>query len=492
MQAIALKPDFAEAYSNLGNALKDKGHLDEAIAACAQAISLKPAFAEAHNNLGNALKDKRQLSEAIAAFRRAIDLKPSLAEAHNNLGNALQGKGHWNQAIAAFRQAIKLKPEFAEAHNNFGNAMESKGKLDEAIAAYMQAIALRPDFAEAHSNFGNAMKDKGHLNEAIAAYRRAIALEPDLAQVHNNFGLALLLQADFAQGWEEYEWRWKLKDTVSLRQDIAKPEWDGGHLAGRTILLHAEQGFGDTLQFIRYVPLVQQRGGEAIVVCQPELRRLLQTMTPGLPVVARGQPLPAFDVHCPLLSVPRLFGTDLTNIPDTVPYLHAGAEDIGFWRARLADYSGYLKVGLVWAGSPRHKKDSNRSLKFSSFALLAKVSGVRFFSLQKGEAATEFATPPQGMELVDMSGELEDFADTAAFIANLDLIVTVDTSVAHLAGAMGRPVWTLLPFAPDWRWLLEREDSPWYPTMRLFRQPAVGDWDSVIQRVAKELAVFRV
>jgi hypothetical protein len=259
-------------------------------------------------------------------------------------------------------------------------------------------------------------------------------------------------------------------------------------LEGRTILLHAEQGFGDVIQFIRYLPLVEQRGGRIIVECQAELQRLFQTTAERCQIVIRGQPLPAFDLHCPLLSLPRAFGTALANIPGTEPYLQADAEQVGRWQRRLGEFDSMVKVGLAWAGSPTHKKDRNRSMKLARLAPLGQAPGVRFFSLQKGATAAQAKTPPPGMDLVDWTEELKDFADTAALIANLDLVIAVDTAVVHLAGAMGKPVWTLLPFVPDWRWLLEREDSPWYPTMRLFRQNSWGDWDSVITRVADALS----
>jgi len=489
-QAIALNPNLPEAHNNLGNALKDKGQLNEAIAAFHQAIALNPNLPEAHNNLGNALKDKGQLDEAIAARRQAIALRPTYAEAHNNLGNALKDKGQLEEAVAAYRQAIALRPAYAEAHNNLGNALKDKGQLDEAVAAYRQAIALNPNLPEAHSNLGMALKDKGQHDDAIVAFRQAIGLNPNLPEVHHNLSLSLLARGDFQQGWEEHEWRWKCKEFPSPARNFAQPQWDGRPLDGRTLLIHTEQGFGDAIQFIRCLPLVEQMGGRIFVECPAELQRLFRTMAGRCRIVARGQPPPAFDLHCPLLSLPRVFGMNLDNIPQTVPYLHADAEDAGRWQHRLADHSAVAKVGLAWAGRPTHKNDRNRSMKLAKLAPLGQVPGVSFFSLQKGEAAAEAKTPPPGMELIDWTEELKDFADTAALIANLDLVIAVDTAVAHLAGAMGKAVWTLLPFASDWRWLLEREDSPWYPSMRLFRQPCIGDWDSVIIRVVDALSLW--
>jgi tetratricopeptide (TPR) repeat protein len=489
-QAIALNPNFPEAHSNLGNALREKGQLDEALAACRRAIALRPNYSEAYSNLGNALASQGELDEAIAAYRQAIAFNSNLPEAHYNLGNVLKDKGQLDGAIAAYRQAIAFNPNLPEAHGNLGNALKDKGQLDEAIAAFRQAIALNPNFPEAHYNLGNVLKDKGQLDGSIAACRQAIALRPDYADAHFNLSLSLLANGCFQQGWEEYEWRWKCKD-LSTPRNFAQPQWDGRPLEGRTILLYTEQGFGDALQFMRYLPLVAERGGRIIVECQAELQRILQTIAGKWQVVARGQPLPAFDLHCPLLSLPRVFGTNLANVPNIVPYLHADAEDASGWQHRLADYSPRVKVGLAWAGSPTHTNDRNRSIKLARLAPLGRAPGVRFFSLQKGAAAAEARTPPPGMELVDWTQDLKDFAGTAALIANLDLVIAVDTAVVHLAGAMGKPVWTLLPYVPDWRWLMGREDSPWYPTMRFFRQPSRGEWAGVVQRVADALRGLR-
>jgi tetratricopeptide (TPR) repeat protein len=488
-QAIALNPNLSEAHNNLGVTLKEKGQLDEAIAALRQAIALNPNLSEANTNLGIALQDKGQLDEAIAAHRRVIAGNPTLPEARYNLGNALQDKRQLDEAIAAYRQAIALRPNYAEAHSNLGNALRDKGQLDEAIAAHRRAIALNPSLAEGHSNLGIALKDKGQLDEAMAAFRQAISVRPNYAEAHVNLSLSLLTSGYFQQGWEEHEWRWKCREFPSPRRHFAQGQWDGSPLEDRTLLLHAEQGVGDAIQFIRYLPLVAQRGGKIIIECHTALQRLFRTVAANCQVVVPSQSLPAFDLHCPLLSLPRVFGTNLGNIPNTVPYLRADAEDARRWQDRLAGHSSIVKVGLGWAGNPAHKNDRNRSMKLARLAPLGQAPGVRFFSLQKGAAATEAKTPPAGMELVDWTQELKDFADTAALIANLDLVIAVDTAVAHLAGAMGKPVWTLLPYAADWRWMLERRDSPWYPTMRLFRQPYGGDWDSVIARVVEALRI---
>lgn len=487
-QAIAMRPNFPQAYGNLGIALNEKGNLDEAVVAYRQAIALRPNDPETFYNLGTALTGKGRLDEAIAAYRKAIALRPNFPEAHSNLGIALVGKGRLDEAIAAYRQAIAIKPNYPEAHSNLGNALRDKGEPDPAIAACRQAIALRPDYAEAHSNLGNALSDKGQLDQAVAAYRQAIAFSPDYADAHRNLALILLLRCEFEPGWQEYEWRLKVHGKLLPGRASSGPLWDGGDLSGRTILLQAEQGLGDTIQFIRYVPLVIQRGGRVLVQSPKELIPLLRQL-PGVERwLAAGQPLPPFDVRCPLPSLPRLFGTNLRNIPAQNQPLLPDPELAKAWRHRLQQQPPGLKVGLVWAGNPSHKNDRHRSIALCQLAPLGTVSGVCFYSLQKAQAAEQTAHPPAGMSIIDWSGELQDFADTAALVAHLDLIISVDTSVAHLAAAMGKPIWLLLPFLPDWRWMLDRDDSPWYPTMRLFRQQSRGNWDRVITRLVQALS----
>jgi Flp pilus assembly protein TadD len=522
-RAIALNPNFAEAHSNLGSLLTNKGQLDEAIAACRQAIALRPNYAEAHSNLGNALIGRGQLDEAIAAFRQAVILNPKLSEAHSNLGNSLRDKGQLDEAIVVFRQAITLNPNIPEAHYNFGIALADKGQLDEAIAAYRQATALRPNFAGAHSNLGSALKDKGQLDEAIAACRQAIALQPNLleahcnlvnalrdkgqldeaiavcrraiqikpgdARVHWNLAILLLTLGRFAEGWEEFEWRLK-DETKRLRRDFWPPQWNGEDLAGKTLLLHTEGGYGDAFQFIRYVPLLRGRAKKMILECSPTLVRLFSDL-PGVDeIIARGRALPAFDYQIPLQSLPRLFKTDLTNIPNAVPYLKVPPEDQSRWKGRVQS-EGQLKVGLVWAGSPPRKMgDDIRTRGLDVLAPLGQTPNVRFFSLQKGPESS-LARPP-GLKLTDFTQDLNDFTDTAALIENLDLVISVDTSVAHLAGALARAVWVLIPFSSDFRWLMDRTDSPWYPTMRLFRQRRHDDWESVIAEVEAALKEVRV
>jgi hypothetical protein len=323
------------------------------------------------------------------------------------------------------------------------------------------------------------------LDEAEASFRRAIELRTDFADAHNDLAMCLLLRGDFSQGWQEYEWRWKLPEIRRIDPKIPGPAWDGSPLDGESIFLHAEQGFGDTIQFARYIPMVAQRGARVILACQPEVAPLIRQIEGIERIILPGEPRPACDTHLPLLSLPRIFETRLDTIPAKVPYIHADPERAEHWKSRLAEHAGSLKVGLCWSGRAMHSRDIFRSIPPEQLAPLASVEGVRFFSLQKGAATA----PP--IPLIDPTPELHDFSDTAALINNLDLVITVDTAVAHVAGAMGKPVWLLLSFCPDWRWLLERPDSPWYPTARVFRQASAGDWRAVMLDVANALAAAR-
>ena len=485
-RVLTLRPDSAEAHNSLGNALHELGRLSEAEASYRQALARHPDYAEAHNSLGNVLHDQGRLAEAEQCYRRALALQPDLAEAHNTLGNVLRLQGRLAEAEAALRQAIALKPEFAEAHNNLGVTLLDQWRLPEAAAACRQALRLAPALAAAHNNLGVALKEQGELGEAVACYERALALQPDYPEAHVSLAFAHLLRGDYARGLAEYEWRWRCLDFVPRRRGFAQPLWDGGPLAGRTLLLHAEQGLGDAIQFVRYAPLAAARDGRVILECYPELLRLLGPRYGGVAaVIGRGQPLPPFDVHAPLMSLPHLFGTRLETVPNAVPYLAPDEALVARWAARLAGLAR-PRVGLVWATNRLSKTAACRSLAPAALAPLAGAAGVRFVGLQKGAAG---AAPP-GLDLLDLGPELEDFADTAAVLAQLDLLITVDTSVAHLAGALGRPAWVLLPFSPDWRWLLDREDSPWYPTLRLFRQTRLGDWAPVMAQVAAALAAW--
>ncbi len=446
----------------------------------------KTAAADELYKKGIELQDKGQIEEAISYYQKAIGQNPNHAGAYYNLGVAFQEKELIDQAILHYEIAIGLKQDFIDAHHNLGVAFKEKGQFDDALICFQRVLQLKEDHAGAYYNVGNVLVAKGSFDEAMKFYLKAIELEPENADAHWNTALLNLLSGNFGEGWKGYEWRWKLKGVMAGRQ-FSQPLWDGSDMNGRTILLYAEQGFGDTLQFIRYAPLVAKRGAKVAVECQKELTALLGNVKGIERIIPHGEALPEFDVHYPLLSLPLIFNTTLQNLPAEIPYISADPSLVLRWGARIASNNGQFKIGLVWSGDPGLKNDSSRSCSLDIFSPLAHSDHITFYSLQKGEASAQANNPPKDMKLIDYAEEIKDFSDTAALIQNLDLVISVDTAVAHLAGAMGKPVWTLLPFVPDWRWMLNREDSPWYPTMRLFRQPAPGDWESVMNRIEEVL-----
>ena len=482
-RASECKPGYAEALSNLGGALTQRGQLDEAVAVYRRALELRPDLAIIWNNLANTLCDQKKFSEAEAASRQAVALNPNLPEGHYNLGNTLLEQGKAEEAAAAYGRALALQPNYAEAHNNLGVVLTELGRLDEAEAACRRAIQLKASFPAAHNNLGNVFTEMRRLDEAGTEYRRSLELDPDYAQA--GFGLALLhlSRGDFERGWPLYESRWEAWQ-VSRRQ-FSQPVWDGRPLHGQRVLVDSEQGYGDAIQFIRYASLIAARGGEVVVQCPRVLVELFRSGKGVGEVVAVRDPLPAFDWHLPMASQPLVFQTNRETIPRETPYLFADSERREIWRTRL-DRSR-PRVGLAWAGSARYRRDRVRSIPFPMLLPLLQMEGVDFYSLQVTEGAGPVPTLPGARAIIDHTHHFADFADTAALISELDLVISADTAVAHLAGALGRPVWTLTSFAPDWRWGLDGEETPWYPTMRLFRQPALGDWPSVLDRVAAEL-----
>jgi tetratricopeptide (TPR) repeat protein len=503
-RAIDATPYVPELHNNLGHVLTQQGRLDEAAAGIRRAIDLRPDFPQAHYNLGIALAEQGMLNEAIACYQRAIDLQPQIPQMHNSLGYALAKQGMLDAAVACYHRAIALNPTYPEAHNNLGHALGQQGRLDGAIACYRRAIDLRQCYQEARNNLGAALAEQRRLDAAVACYRGAIDLDPSFAEAHFNLAIALLAQGDMAAGWQEYEWRWRMPEGIKACRIFAQPQWRGEPAAGRTLLIHAEQGFGDTLQFCRYGPLAAARGMRVIMQVPKPLVRALRLL-PGVDlVVGPGEALPAFDLHCPMLSMPLAMGTTIETIPSAAAYLHADAVQVAAWRMRLAALDGPMgdslgdsmgvplgdsrpRIGLVWAGAARTGTalaavDRRRSLSADRLAPLLDLPGLHFFSLQKGDAAA--TVHPR---LTDFMDEMGDFADTASLIANLDLIISVDTAVAHLAAALGKPVWLLDRFDACWRWLIGRRDSPWYPTLRLYRQPRPGDWAPVLAEVARDL-----
>ena len=486
-RAAACNPSHADAFFNRGVALGALGRHGEAVESYARALALRPRYAEAHQNRGIALAALGRHEEALASYDIALACRPDYAAAHNNRGAALAALGRFADAVAAYDRAIALRPGYPEALLNRGIALADLDRPAEALASCERALAARPDYADAHFNRGNALRELGRHAEAIGAYESAVLLDPAHASAHWNLADCRLLLGDFAGGWREYEWRWKLPARAHGHRDFAQPLWLGAQpLQGRTILLHAELGLGDTLQFCRYVPRVAALGATVVLEVQAALVPLLATLSGVSAVLPRGAPLPAFDYHCPLMSLPLAFRTAADSIPAEIPYLASDPARVAAWRERLGPASR-PRVGVAWSGSQALANDK-RSMPLAQFLpLLAEEA--EWVSLQKEVGAADASVLAAHPEVRHFGGELRDFAETAALADAMDLVVTVDTSVTHLAGALGKETWILLPFGThDWRWQLGREDSPWYPRARLFRQPAAGDWGSVVSRVGGELA----
>ncbi len=476
-RALRLRPDAFELHNNFGTALQHLGRLDEAVACYRRALALRPDAVETLDNLAAALRAQGQLDAAQSCYERALALRPKRVESHIGLGVVLRDRGLLEEAVARYERALALMPDHPETRNNLGVALVDLGRPEEATAHYERALAARPDRAETHNNLGIALGRQRRHGEALACYGRALALKPGYAEAHFNRSHALLLTGQLDEGWQEYEWRFAV---ARYDRKFDRPLWSGKPLAGQSILIHAEQGFGDTLQFVRFVPIVAERGGRVVLEVPEPLVRLIRTVAGVSQVVAAGDPLPGFDCHCPLLSLPRVLQTNLATIPAAVPYLSVPAEAAAAWAERIATAPG-RRVGIVWAGT------TVGAIDLRVLRPLWEVAGISWFSLQVGDRSRDISLL-DGLQIADLSPWLADFAETAAAVRHLDLVISVDTSVAHLAGALGRPTWLVLPYAPDWRWLLDRQDSPWYPTARLFRQKKAGDWSCAAGEVAAALA----
>ncbi len=486
-EAIALQPDFASALFNMGNSYISLDQLQEALTCYGRVIELEPASVAAYLSLGEVGKTLRNFPLARAAFERAASLDPESADAFRGVADIDLAEERFEDAIAAYSRAAELNPDDAATFNLMGATYQSNEQLDEAEECYRKALTVTPDNLTALNNLGVVLDAQGRRDEAVVVYRHLLDIAPDYADGHWNLSVALLAIGAYAEGWREFEWRFRKSNPVPSRP-FTQPTWDGSDLAGKTILLHAEQGFGDTIQFVRYVPLVQQRGGQVIIECQTEiLKRLVSPLDTVSGGIAAGETLPHFDCHLPMMSLPLVFGTTVETIPCQIPYLAAELRDREKWQQRLGA-SGRLKVGLVWHAKQSQLLNRKRSCPLKFFSPLWIVEGVEFYTLQIGAGAEQLDDFAVSHEIIDLTGDMHDFADTAAFIANLDLVITIDTAVAHLAGALGARTWVVLPYTSEWRWLCRREESPWYPTMRLFRQPSQGDWPSVMDHVAVALS----
>jgi tetratricopeptide (TPR) repeat protein len=453
-----------------------------------QAAAAAPGDAKVRYCEALALHETGELSRALASYRRAIEIAPDYAEAYFGRANVLRAQGSPEAALADYDRAIELRPNYAEACCNRGIVLRDLHRLEEARASLQAAIVLRPELSAGYLNLGNVSNELRDWQAALQAYDRAISLKPDYAEAYCSRAFASLLRGDFASGWRDNEWRWKNANSSNFQERRARrqPLWLGREsVAGRTVLLHSEQGLGDTLQFCRYAALVAQRGAKVILEVQPPLTDLLAQLPDVSQVVARGAPLPDFDFHCPLMSLPLAFETNLHSIPGTARYLSGAAAKISSWRARLGDGTE-PRIGLVWSGSATKRNDRHRSLRLAELVPHL-PPGLRYVSLQKEVREGDRQVLRETPAILDFSNRLLDFSDTAALCECMDLVLSVDTSVAHLSAALGKPTWILLPFTPDWRWLLDREDSPWYPTARLYRQATPGDWTRVLERARADL-----
>ncbi len=477
-------PRQAEAVHLLAIILHQAGRAREALEFARRATELERNQALYHANLGEMWRLAGRPDMALASGRRAVALNPNYPEAHSNLGVAHYELKQFDEAVAAHRRAIALKPDFALAHSNLGNAFYGLRQFDRAVECYRQAVTLRPDFADAWSNLGTSLHHAGRYEEAAVCLRRAMALDPESANARSGLGILLLMRGDLAEGWEEYEWR--LRSTEVRLPYVPQRPWRGESLRGRHIYVHGEQGFGDTLQFARYIPLLSARGASVTFRVQQGLVGLMRQSLPGIDVLGdRGAPARIPEFESALLSLPHVVGTRLETIPATTPYLKADPAEAARWARRIAGPG--LKVGLAWGGNPEHANDARRSIALGQLAPLMATPGVSFTSLQVGPRTADLTDHP-GFAITDISSDLVGFAATAAAMSALDLVITVDSAVAHLAGALAKPTWLLTPWVSDWRWFLGREDSPWYPTMRLFRQREGEGWDEIAQSVAAELA----
>jgi tetratricopeptide (TPR) repeat protein len=507
-QGLSAQPGNVQILNNLGLALNRLGKAADAVGAYRQALQWQPENASTRYNLGLSLNALGRHDEAIVQFQEALRVQQQFPEAWTDLGNALAQKESLAESVDCFERALRIRPEYSEAHYNLGVVLVKQGRAEEAMAHYRQAFAAKPDYADAHFNLGNTLHGLGRMEEALAEFLEALRLRPNHPETNLSCALVWLALGDFKRGWPAYDWREKQPDAI--RRTFAQPRWDGSPLQGRTILLHAELGLGDTLQFIRFVPLVKERGAKVILECQAALCHLLKDIAGTDHLIARNSPSPRVDMRAPLLSLPALLHITLSTLPAKIPYLHADSALVAHWNSAigearragsLTDRSSQLSplahasgssdflVGIAWQGNPQYGHDRQRSIPLKEVVPLAQVPGIRLVSLQKGTGADQLQVADFQIEILrpTLDENCGAFMDTAALMRSLDVVVTSDTAIAHLAGALGVPVWVALAKVSDWRWLLEREDSPWYPTMRLFRQTQPGDWREVFARIADEL-----
>ena len=488
--ATKLNPNYPEGWLNYGKSLLNLYKFDQSLNLFSRAVALNPDYAEAWTNLGSALKELGRFQEALDSFDKSLKINPHIAETWSNRGIALLKLKRVEEAVANFDNAIAINPDYADAYSNRGIALLELKRVEEAVANFDNAIAINPDYADAYSNRGIALLELKRLEEAVASYDKAIAIKPDHAKAHCNKSLAFLLAGKFAQGWGLYEWRWKKEDTVKNKRNFPQPLWLGlEDIANKTILLHAEQGLGDTIQFCRYVKLVKERGARVVLEVPEALLRLMDGLEGIDDLVEKGKVMPSFDFHCPLMSLPLAFKTTVESIPHLVPYIHLNKEKENKWRMHIGN-SGF-KIAICWQGSTKSQVDIGRSFPVNLFEGLAKINDVRLISLQKNEGVEQLKNLPAGMRIETLPDNFDNgdsaFIDSACVMKCADLVITSDTALTHLAGALGVKTWLPLRFVPDWRWMLDINDSPWYPNHRLFRQAIRDEWGSVFEAMELEL-----
>jgi len=486
-QALRIKPDYAGAYNNMGNALSSKGDLAEAIESYKQAIRIKPDFAGAYNNMANAMKNKGDLVEAIESCKQALKIKPDYADAYYNMANAMKDKGDLAEAIDSYKQALKIKPNYASAYYNMGNALNEKGSPEAAIDSYKQAIKIQPNYADAYSNMGIALTDKGDVEAAIDSYKQALKIKPNFADAYYNFSLLYLLLGDLDKGFKYYEWRLKMIKERHVAPARTNLIWDGEKsLNGKHFVVYEEQGLGDIIQFCRYLPVLEQKGANVTFKVKSNLHALLRTLDSKISLNTSLPEENKIDFESPLMSLPYLLKTSWKLIPITSPYLYADQSKVATWGEKLSKDS--FKVGICWQGGTT-KIDVGRSFSLSLFEGISKIPNVQLISLHKGEGEGQITNIDFDVTTLGSGFDAgqDAFLDTAGVMMNCDLIITSDTSVAHLAGALGRPTWVALQYIPASFWMLGRSDSLWYPTMTLFRQKSRGDWVGVFYTIEQNL-----
>jgi tetratricopeptide (TPR) repeat protein len=493
--ALKLNPNLPEAHNNLGIIIESRGETLDAVEHYRQAIVINPDFAEAYNNLGVLRERQEEFEEAIACYRKAVDLKPTYAQALNNMGKALTAQGRAREALGYYERAIQAQPNYAEAFFNLGNAYRGLELTDESISCYRNALRLNPRYTHALVNLGNRLREQAILSPrrdftaAMHCYDSALSVDPKFAEAHYSRATLQLLVGDWANGWAGHERRWGTGLQLLAPRTFQQPQWKGEPLAGKTIFIHAEQGLGDTLQFVRYVSIVKLMGPSVIMECPPPLANLLSTCRGIDRLIVSGDEIPGFDYHVPLLSLPYIFNTTPLTAPNQVPYLYADPNLVGQWRKRLEHLRGY-RIGINWRGRTGQGPYRRRDIPLECLVPLSEMPGVNLISLQK-DGHEQIVASPLANRVFEPSDDFDTFngafMDTAAVMNCVDLVISSDTSVSHLAGALGVQAWLVLPSLPDWRWLLDRSDSPWYPTMRLFRQTKLGDWQGPFEEIEAAL-----